>query len=946
MPTTLSSLRDQIRSSLEAGDTNAAAAACLIGLRQFPRWVEGHRFLGEINLGQDEFNAARSCFEAVASAEPDNATPYVGMGVVYEHEEKHREAIVAFEHALDLDQSDMEVRQELVRLYDQLHLSKVVQTTRAGLAHLHLRNRLLPQAQKEIEELLQFEPQRLDLLVARMRASWLVGKLDVAEQTARSILEVSPDCIIANLILGEMLTRTGRADQAEPFLAAVQALDPEGGITAPALDELASEGYTVDSALPRVPRDVDVPEDATVRPGVGQAPVPQPGDILTGSIAPRPSPASSTPAETGEFWAGAGTVRPTTGQQGMLDSLLKDLDQVWPDRLDATKTSRADAPSPEPSQTPVVPHPAHEDDDEALPPSFMGDVSEVIREFESPGAGQDDTFTEPAPSAPKHEVEDASARLPKVVPVVDEFVPTSPNVVSDEKDEFELSGDLLSGEHAIIDFSLPADDARRHIEDSFPTADERRATEAEMFQSAERSIIDLSLSGSDEPTLDNDAADLDAFTPTTSQREDVIGLDQAGTTHHATGQLWTGHNDEFGNLSMVPAEETSPVDERGSENVDTVTPHIPSATTDGEFPDITVAEPIRLDLDTASAEEPVTADAANEGSQRSGLTLLAPWAHADGDSATVTTVDEGTSSGSVPLDADTIQSVEFLDHADVAGGYQDNETRFTPETSPKIGNDVQLSANDVEDGQIPVDQHNRVNTPSATEANSSIEISALEPIEGFEPTPSEAVMESDVTVAPFTGTQEVDDGPPMRATETETTWHGERELRGVGEEADREGNNGDVGASTADAAGPGAGGPGVTDTPVLTTSTTTAHGKQDAGRGATTEQDSVPDATHDRDTSLNTPADTQLTDIAALLTGPRADEGLHALRSTIRSSPERASEALMLLQQYPGGSRALRAQASGDAYLTTGDYAAAVAAYADALDALRGKTRQQKRRTM
>lgn len=577
MPTTLSSLRDQIRSSLEAGDINAAAAACLIGLDRYPRWVEGHRFLGEINLGQEAFQAARDCFEVVASAEPDNATPYVGLGVVYEHEQRLREAVGAFERALDLDQADEEVRQELVRLYSQLHLSKVVETTRAGLAHQHLRGRQLSEALRELDELLSSDPRRLDLLLARARAAWLSGKLDVAEQTARQILTFSPDCVLANVIVGELLIRAGHADQAEPFLQTARELDPDAGVTSTAVEALASEGIDVSPVLPRRAHEVVVAEDATVTPHQEAAApsVPEPADLLAGA----PPTASRPSASPEELWPATPVTSAagmsSTGQQGLLDNLLRELDKVWPERLDASQPTPPSVSTGAEKLRPIPPADHEPDDDDNLPPSFLGDVSEVIREFEQPS-----TLTL------AHHREKAAANAAS-----DDF----PDEDTATQTDFAASDVMLSGERAIIDLTLPAGSPASSATDTGD--DELRIPESDMFRSGERSVIDLTFA---------DAPHASAGSPSGPASSPALGPESPESLmsgEHAVIDL--GASSEPVNLDDFPPLEPFPVrDELQPAKVDA-----PYASAESDIAALTAQPADELDLPIARDDEPPLPDA-------------------------------------------------------------------------------------------------------------------------------------------------------------------------------------------------------------------------------------------------------------------------------------------------------------------------------------------------
>ncbi|HSJ57723.1 MAG TPA: tetratricopeptide repeat protein, partial [Anaerolineae bacterium] len=122
-----------------------------------------------------------------------------------------------------------EVRRELQRLYVQRDgVEKTrLKLTRGALGRLYSRNGLYERAIAEFHAVLREESDLPDVRVALAEALWREGRRLEAVETCLDILEGLPNCLKANLILGEIWVRGGHEDAGEEKLRLARELDPE-----------------------------------------------------------------------------------------------------------------------------------------------------------------------------------------------------------------------------------------------------------------------------------------------------------------------------------------------------------------------------------------------------------------------------------------------------------------------------------------------------------------------------------------------------------------------------------------------------------------------------------------------------------------------------------------------------------------------------------------------
>src|SRR5690348_14205369 len=101
----LAALAAEAREAIDNEDFDRAARACLRALRRFPRWVEGYWLLGQVLIEREYAAEARACFEAVASAQPDDPRAYEGLAAVAEQRRDFATAIAGLARAVEVGET-------------------------------------------------------------------------------------------------------------------------------------------------------------------------------------------------------------------------------------------------------------------------------------------------------------------------------------------------------------------------------------------------------------------------------------------------------------------------------------------------------------------------------------------------------------------------------------------------------------------------------------------------------------------------------------------------------------------------------------------------------------------------------------------------------------------------------------------------------------------------
>src|SRR6266498_485792 len=312
---------DQARLWLESNDLDRAIGLAQHILSQYPDNLEAYRILGEAYLANRQLDRAQESFERVLRSDPENIPAHVGLGITAERQGKLDRAIAEFEQALEIKPDMTELRSQLLRLYSEGFGSENAQLrlSRAGLARLYAKGHMLPQAITEFRQVINDQPDRLDAMVALAEALWRDGQEDEAIDLCRDILAERPESLKANLLLGYLLSSSGRPE-GERYWQAATGMDPYQSVAQALFETLPqdqSEPPMIeewDEAAWRGRRAADQQEQiAATRPMEAVTPVGTPADSTPifgagwleepATSPPMASGSGAAPSETDDFLA-------------------------------------------------------------------------------------------------------------------------------------------------------------------------------------------------------------------------------------------------------------------------------------------------------------------------------------------------------------------------------------------------------------------------------------------------------------------------------------------------------------------------------------------------------------------------------------------------------------------------------------------------------------------
>jgi len=233
---------DQSRQSLESNDLDRAIGLAQHILDRYPDNLEAYRILGEAYLANRQLDRAQESFERVLRSDPENIPAHVGLGITAERQGQLDRAIAEFEQALEIKPDMTELRSQLLRLYSEGFGSENAQLrlSRAGLARLYAKGHMLPQAITEFRQVINDQPDRFDAMVALAEALWRDGQEDEAIDLCRDILAERPESLKANLLLGYLLSSSGRPEGERYWQAAVR-MDPYQGVAQALFESLPQD---------------------------------------------------------------------------------------------------------------------------------------------------------------------------------------------------------------------------------------------------------------------------------------------------------------------------------------------------------------------------------------------------------------------------------------------------------------------------------------------------------------------------------------------------------------------------------------------------------------------------------------------------------------------------------------------------------------------------------
>lgn len=246
--------------ALIAGEAHEEAITlCQHTLRHHPKHILSYSLLGRAAAGLGNFREAADMFRRVLSADPENLTARASLGELFATEGAIDEALWQTERAFELSPGDVAVRERLRELRGQRRGSQPNRLKLSGVAlgRLYLRGGWYDLAIKEFRALLHDDPARVDVRTALAEALWAIGRRQEAAVVCEELLTELPNCLKANLILGQIWTESG-LEEGWSCLQLAQALDPE--------NQIANQVFGPECPLPL--QDVKIPPVGTAPPVV------------------------------------------------------------------------------------------------------------------------------------------------------------------------------------------------------------------------------------------------------------------------------------------------------------------------------------------------------------------------------------------------------------------------------------------------------------------------------------------------------------------------------------------------------------------------------------------------------------------------------------------------------------------------------------------------------
>jgi tetratricopeptide (TPR) repeat protein len=229
---TLSKYCDEAKELVRADSYDQAVAICRHILKHYPKYLKAYRLLGEACLEKGDYVEAANLFKRVMGADLEDMVVYVGLGIIFDEQGALEEAIWQLQRAFELNPGNAEIRKELQRLYSERdgEAPPKLKLTPAALGRLYMREELYQRAIDEFRGVLKEDPDRSDVQIALAQALWWSDQRQEAAKICEAVLDQYPNCLKANLILGEILLTSGREAEAETLLEVAQDMDPENAV--------------------------------------------------------------------------------------------------------------------------------------------------------------------------------------------------------------------------------------------------------------------------------------------------------------------------------------------------------------------------------------------------------------------------------------------------------------------------------------------------------------------------------------------------------------------------------------------------------------------------------------------------------------------------------------------------------------------------------------------
>jgi tetratricopeptide (TPR) repeat protein len=222
----LQSAYELMRQAVSSGEHEKVAGIALHVLQYFPHNLKAKLYLGEAYIAAGRLTEASEVLREVCASDPENVVAQVGLSGIAERQHQLTQAISHLEQAIEMRPDMADLRTRLVNLYRRSARTDVyLQLSRVGLARLFVRGRMFEQAIDEFRQLVEVQPQRIDIAVALIEALWRYGDEGEAVKRSEELLQAHPTTLKAHLIVAQYYTgRNG--EKSETHWQAAEAYDP------------------------------------------------------------------------------------------------------------------------------------------------------------------------------------------------------------------------------------------------------------------------------------------------------------------------------------------------------------------------------------------------------------------------------------------------------------------------------------------------------------------------------------------------------------------------------------------------------------------------------------------------------------------------------------------------------------------------------------------------
>ncbi len=174
--------------------------------------------LGDCYTSLGQYEKARPCFEQAAQLSPDDAYPYVGLGIIHLQQDVLDEAELSFKVALRLD-----------RACSQAY---------AGLAMIAQQRNHYQQAFEMYLGSLELDPDNMTALLGLFQVSCHTGSFDKVTHYLDVYLNAHPGDVSVMFTLAALYKKDNRLEEAKTMLDDILILEPSNQDAANLLEEV------------------------------------------------------------------------------------------------------------------------------------------------------------------------------------------------------------------------------------------------------------------------------------------------------------------------------------------------------------------------------------------------------------------------------------------------------------------------------------------------------------------------------------------------------------------------------------------------------------------------------------------------------------------------------------------------------------------------------------